>query len=301
MRAVRGTNRAYQSMKLIWFIYPLLLGGFSSARAYKHDSDLPYDVIDSVVKALSLGDTNPEISIAVAKAHNQYTHSIEKGCKKYFSKIVNLGLPRTGTLSFIRVMEQNFGLRSCHQLPNNWPGYSDEIALWRKNPHKIKPKLKRALSQCLVFADIPNYSLYHSFDIRYPTARFVMTTRGLDSWLNSTEVLMRLWEGKMEKARILFIKKFFEVDGKLGWGREEYTATWLRHTRTVLEYFGNRILLLPIELSDSDKINALSAFTGCHPKYNSYAHSHESHRSSSSNHISQFSKKCLKYPKKCGF
>ena len=57
--------------------------GFIRIRAYEHDSDLE---VDAIVKALSLGDTNPEISIAVAKAHNQYTHSIEKGCKKYFNR-----------------------------------------------------------------------------------------------------------------------------------------------------------------------------------------------------------------------
>jgi len=284
-------------MKLSWFILLLLFRRFIRTRAYKHDSDLE---VDAIVKALSLGDTNPESTIAAAKAHNQYTHSFEEGCKKHFSKIVNLGLPRTGTLSFIRVMEQNFGLRSCHQLPNNWPEYSDEIALWRKNPYKIKSKLKKALSQCVVFADIPNYALYHSFDVRYPTALFVMTTRGLDSWLNSTELLMKLWEGKMEKARIHFIKKFFKVRGKSGWGREEYTAAWFRHTQTVLDRFGDRLLLLPAELSDSEKIKALSAFSGCHSKYDSYVHSHESHRSSTSD-INQFSKKCMKYPKKCGF
>jgi len=198
-------------------------------------------------------------------------------------------------------MEENFGLRSCHQLPNSWPEYLNEIELWQKNPYRVKSRLKIALSQCVAFADIPNYALYRSFEVRYPSARFVLTTRGLDSWLNSTELLMKLWEGRMGKERLKFIKKFFRVEKNLGWGREEYSATWTRHTQTVLEHFGNRLLLLPVEFSDSDKIKALSAFTGCHPKHEFYAHSHESHRSSASNEINQFSKKCLRYPKKCGF
>ncbi len=61
------------------------------------------------------------------------------------------------------------------------------------------------------------------------------------------------------------------------------------------------MLLLPTEFSDSDKIKALSGFTGCQPKYNSYAHFRVSHHSSTFNTIKQFSYKCLKYPKKCGF
>ena len=147
-------------------------------------------------------------AIAAAKAHNQQTQFFEKGCKKHFSKIVKKGLPRTGTLSFMRGMEQNSGLRSCHQLPYNWPEYADEIELWRENPYKMRPKLKKALSQCVVLDDIPNCALYHSFKVRYPRSIFVMTTRGLDSWLNSTEILMKLWEGKMDVVRIKFIRNF---------------------------------------------------------------------------------------------
>jgi len=112
---------------------------------------------------------------------------------------------------------------------------------------------------------------------------------------------MKLWEGRMHKARLKFIKNFFRVGTNLGWGREEYSATWARHTRMALKHFGSRLLLLPVEFSDSDKIKALSAFTGCQPKHDVYAHSHESHRSSTSNDIIQFSKKCLRNPKKCGF
>jgi len=278
-------------MTLFWFVY--LFGRVVLTSAYECDSEL--------VKALSSGDTNPMGAIAAAKTHNLRTQIVEEGCRKHFSKIINLGLPRTGTLSFIRVMEHNFGLQSCHQLPNNWPQYVDQIELWRNNPYKVKPKLKKALSQCIVLADIPIYALYRSFKVRYPKSIFVMTTRGLDSWLNSTELLMKLWKGKMENGRIQFIRKFFKVHNKLGWSHKEYAATWLAHTQAVIEYFGEHVLLLPIEFSDSDKIKSLSAFTGCHSQYDSYAHFHDSHGSSASKHINQFSKKCLKYPKKCGF
>jgi len=282
-----------------WLKYFLLLHTFVITRSQQTDGDLVG--LDSIISALRLGDEDPERAVALAKAHNEYTQSFDKGCRKHFSKIINLGLPRTGTLSFIRVMDENFGLRSCHQLPNNWPEYIDEIELWKNNPYRVKSRLKRALSQCIAFADIPNYALYHSFEVRYPSARFVLTTRGLDSWLNSTEVLMKLWEGKMSKERLKFIKKFFGVRKNLGWGREEYTATWANHTKMVLKHFGSRVLLLPVEFSDLDKIKALSAFTGCHAKHELYSHSHESHRSHRSNEIKQFSKKCLKSPKKCGF
>ena len=256
---------------------------------------------DEIIMALSVADTYPESAILAAKSHNNHTQSFKEGCRKHFSKIVNLGLPRTGTLSFIQVMEQNFGLRSCHQLPNNWPEYSKEVELWKKNPYRIKARLKKALSNCIVFADIPHYALHQSFEARYPKTLFVLTTRGLDSWLDSTEVLMKLWEGKMHKSRLKFIKNFFKVNSNLGWGREEYSATWMRHTRMTLEHFGNRLLLLPLEFSNSDKMKALSDYTGCHAKKDLYPLSHVSHRSKTTNDIEQFSKKCLKYPKKCGF
>ena len=70
---------------------------------------------------------------------------------------MNLGLPRTVTLSFIRVMDKAFGVSkeaSCHQLQVNWPKYAGEILAWQRSPDKVRRRLGFALKKCVAFADI---------------------------------------------------------------------------------------------------------------------------------------------------
>jgi len=257
--------------------------------------------LDKLVDALRDGDSSPNDTIVAATAHNKKVLLTSGGCRKNGPKIVNLGLPRTGTLSFIKVMEDNFALRACHQLPFHWQGYVKEIEIWKDNPHRVGPNLKRSLHSCVAFSDIPNFALYRSFESRYPSTRFVMTTRGQESWLNSTEVLMKLWKGRIPKSQLGFIQKNFGLDNKIAWERDKYIEAWERHTREVLEHFGNRILLLPVELSDFEKLKALSTFLTCSPRHSVYARSHISQRSKESNSLQTLSKKCKKSPKKCGF
>ena len=112
---------------------------------------------------------------------------------------------------------------------------------------------------------------------------------------------MKLWYGRIPASKLHFIQKFFGVENKLGWGRKEYIETWERHTRAVLTHFGNRVLLLPVEFSDSEKLRFLSSFMACAPKDWTYARSHTSQRSHSSNSLQSLSAKCKRSPKKCGF
>ena len=257
--------------------------------------------LDALLEALRNGDSDPSSSVAAAIAHNRRVLSTKGGCHRRGPKVVNLGLPRTGTLSFVKVMENNFGVRACHQLPFHWEEYVKEIEIWRDDPRRIGSHLKRSLRSCVAFSDVPNFALFRSFETRYPSTRFVMTIRGQDSWLNSTEVLMKLWKGRIPEPRLHFIQEFFKVDNKVAWERDKYIDVWEHHSREVLEHFRNRILLLPIELPDYEKLKALSAFLDCSPGQHVYAHSHTSQRSKESNSLKTLSKKCIKAPKKCGF
>lgn len=254
-----------------------------------------------LVDALRDGDSNPTRSIVASSNHNRNVISSNGGCRNRGPKLVNLGLPRTGTLSFIKVMEDNFGLKACHQLPFHWQRYLKEIETWKDKPYKIGLNLRKALRSCVAFSDIPNFALYRSFESQYPSTRFVMTTRGQASWLNSTEVLMKLWKGRIAQSQLRFIQSFFGVDNSVGWGRAEYIETWERHTLEVLKHFENRVLLLPVEFSDSEKLAALSTFIGCTPKQVVYARSHVSRRSQASNSLQTLGQKCIQSPKKCGF
>lgn len=267
-------------------------GGKELSNSFSDDENF-----DALMAALRNGDRSPNLTVIAAMNHNSHVISSGGGCRRYGPKIVNLGLPRTGTLSFIKVMRENFGLSNfaCHQLPNNWQGYLNEIKTWRNNPRKIGPKLKKALRMCTAFADIPNFALYDSFESQFPTTRFVMTVRGLESWLNSTEMLMKTWKGKINKSQLRFINNFFGVSNSLGWERNKYAATWEHHTLEMISRFQDRLLLLPVELSDQSKLDALSSFIGCSPNMKTvYARSHVSN-------VHSLGKKCVKTPKKCGF
>jgi hypothetical protein len=257
--------------------------------------------VDILISALRNGDSNPSGAVSAALAHNRNVITNKGGCHIRGPKIVNVGLPRTGTLSFVDVMKNGFGVRACHQLPFHWEEYAKEVVIWKEHPLQIGSNLKKSLRHCIAFSDIPHYALYRSFEQRYPSTRFVMTIRGRESWLNSTEVLMKLWKGRIPMSKLYFIQKFFGVQNKLGWGREEYIESWERHTREVLTHFGNRVLLLPLEFSDSEKLRFLSSFIACTSKYSTYARSHTSQRSKESNSLQSLSAKCKKSPKKCGF
>ena len=149
-----------------------------------------------------------------------------------------------------------------------------EIQSWQAKPGMVRPKLGLALKKCIAFADVPIFALYRSFAARYPSARFVMTIRGKYSWLNSTEILMKAWKGKLPEPQLKFIQKFFNVTDPTGWEYEAYANTWERHTYQVLQFFGDRILLLPTYFHDNDKVSALGGLLGCEPKQGGYAHSH---------------------------
>lgn len=234
-----------------------------------------HDKFTSLIDALRNGDSDPMRAAAEAEAHNKKTPR-RKICELHKTKIVNIGLPRTGTLSFVRVMSHKFNVAkaaSCHQIPK-WPEYIDEIYAWQANPKKLGTRLKRAIQKCTALADVPNFALYRSFDARFPSASFIMTIRGKYSWLNSTRILMESWNGKLPKAHIGFVKKYFDVYNSLGWQYKAYADAWERHTRDALQYFGNNLLLLPLELSDSAKLHSLSTFLGCNPIGLGYPRAH---------------------------
>ena len=244
-------------------------------RNTENDYDYVHDEFTNLISALRNGDSDPMKAAAAAEAHNQNT-PLRKICKLHKTKIVNIGLPRTGTLSFVKVMSHKFKVTkaaSCHQLPK-WPDYVDEIYAWQANPKKLGPRLKRAIQKCTALADVPNFALYRSFNVTFPSTSFVMTIRGKHSWLNSTRILMESWKGKLPRSHIGFIKKHFDVHNSLGWQYKAYDNVWERHTREALQYFGDNLLLLPVELSDSAKLHSLSTFLGCNPIRLGYPRAH---------------------------
>jgi len=234
--------------------------------------------LDDFITKLRSADEEPSKAILAVHAHNKNLKLQKKAyyAKAFKGKVINLGLPRTGTLSFIRVMNQKFGVpagAACHQLPN-WPKYVREIYSWQAHPERVRPKLKLALKKCLAFADNSNFALYRLYKLRYPSAHFVMTIRGKYSWLNSTELLMKAWKGRLPKKQLEFIQDFFNVKDPSGWEYEAYANTWEHHMREVLQFFGQRILLLPTYFNDDDKLSALGDFLGCEPKQGAYSRSH---------------------------
>jgi len=264
--------RAFPRPKKTHFKNAVEVEKLNSENEYEYVHD---DNFTNLISALRNGDSDPMKAAAAAEAHNQNA-PLRKICELRKRQIVNIGLPRTGTLSFVRVMSHKFKVTkaaSCHQLPK-WPDYVDEIYAWQANPKKLGPRLKRAIQKCTALADVPNFALYRSFNVRFPSTSFVMTIRGKHSWLNSTRILMESWNGKLPKAHIGFIKKHFDVHNSLGWQYKAYADAWERHTHDALQYFGNNLLLLPVELSDSAKLHSLSTFIGCTPIGLGYPRAH---------------------------
>ena len=108
--------------------------------------------------------------------------------------LVNVGLPRTGTTSF-HLAAQRIGLNSLH--PWKSALYTPAAATApADNPHRM-PELNttlwervlsgepRGLGQAQALADLPFFLDRRRFAAAYPRARFVCSTRSVESWVAS--------------------------------------------------------------------------------------------------------------------
>jgi len=147
-------------------------------------------------------------------------------------KIFGIGLTRTGTTSLTEALKI-LGYSAVHC-----------------------PMSYEEIDQHDASTDTPVAARFEFLDLLYPNSKFILTTRDVDSWIESATSLQRsiddpLW--KLETRSILWKSLIFN--------KEKFIQGYHKHHSKVLEYFKNREQdLLIINLDDIDKFKKLCNF-----------------------------------------
>jgi hypothetical protein len=143
------------------------------------------------------------------------------------TRIFGIGLSRTGTVSLTRALGQ-LGIVAQHY-PND-PVTQDEL---RHGRYSLS-----ILAETQALLDIPVAPYYAQFDVLYPDAKFILTTRPEDSWLVSMENHFRLYVEQRHDAFDDFVHAC--VYGAEHFSEERFRFVKRRHEENVRSYFSDR-------------------------------------------------------------
>jgi len=153
-------------------------------------------------------------------------------------KVFGIGLPKTGTLSLAKALEQ-LGYRTLHHAA--YLGIC--AALNRARGERL---LAVADEQFDALVDGPLLDLYPELDRQYPGSRFVWTTRERGAWLVST----------LRHVRGL------HAAGELPLDAASWLARYEEHSAGVAAYFAGRSDCLRLDVCSGDAWPPLCRFLG---------------------------------------
>lgn len=162
-------------------------------------------------------------------------------------KIFGIGLNKTGTSSLHEALLQ-LGQRSLH-----WGGPD------------VRRRIERARDEGRpLVQDFPDYdafsdiwALSESFDVldvQYPGARFILTTRPIESWIDSRR--RHVERNREARAQGRYAGDFLEIEP------ERWRDQYLQHHAKVGQYFAGRDDLLVMDITAGDGYAALCPFLG---------------------------------------
>lgn len=158
-----------------------------------------------------------------------------------------IGLNKTGTISLHEALE-TLGYRSLH-----WGG--PEVRRLVERARDEGRPLLDDLPDYDAFSDI--WALSESFDLldrQYPGSRFVLTTRDVDSWVESRR--RHVLRNRERRAQGLYEGSFLDIEPER-W-REEHRA----HHERVGAYFAGRDDLLVLRITEGEGYERLCPFLG---------------------------------------
>jgi hypothetical protein len=165
------------------------------------------------------------------------------------SKIIVIGLPRTGTTS-VSVALLEMGFLVAHMAFT-----------------------KQAFEVAEAITDCPCFSDYKHLDELFTNSKFIYLSRDLDKWIPSITMLL----GKMaphldaEKGRFNpIMKRSFKhtFSETLPLTEPELRECYTRHQLAVFEYFKHSSNFLSIDISEPESLNQLRVFLGKEPQSN---------------------------------
>jgi Sulfotransferase domain len=158
-------------------------------------------------------------------------------------KIFGLGFSKTGTTSFEKALEL-LGYKVCR---GHWkkPHTFYLHALWI---HRDYDEIFRLVNYWDAFADGPwgGTDLYKELYRRFPDSKYVLTIRDAESWYESFEKLITMFDLNLETAldsyhangmygSAYFFKHVFQID-KLAGNRDKIIAHYNEYNDRVIEF-----------------------------------------------------------------
>jgi hypothetical protein len=186
------------------------------------------------------------------KINNRIRSSILRLRPVRASKVVGIGLPKTGTTS-LGYCFRRFGFK--HQ------SYDMDLAV--KVKRNRMEEVLNAAEKHESFEDWPWFLLYREFDRKFPGTKFILTMR------KDTATYVKSLQGHHEREGIRnsdWIKPHWwdEVHGiePAKWDYEKSAQRYENHNRAVLDYFAGRINtdLLVVCWENGDGWTELSRF-----------------------------------------
>ncbi len=166
---------------------------------------------------------------------------------KYFC----IGHFKTGTLSYSRAMKM-FGLVDLHFPPK----YVVQL-----NQEGVKPWTLRDWDSMSNMHEVE----YQDCDALYPDSKFILTTRGIDRWLNSIRHHMEInFPNDIQTQFNLRFQKIYGVPcERQAFDELSFRKVFIQHKEAVRDYFSSTDRLVVLDLdSDEDLLKKLSDFVG---------------------------------------
>lgn len=168
--------------------------------------------------------------IGFRDAYKQCEYLIRKKRLKIFC----VGLSRTGTTSLTKALSI-LGYKAEHF----------DAYLFRYSEGKLNPKLQYA-AKSDALSDTPVARFYQEMDAGYPHAKFILTVREMDKWLESCR--KHFWPGRFDHRPDLN-QLHRDLYDATEFDREKFEKGYNKHQEEVLTYFKNRkddLLILDI-------------------------------------------------------
>lgn len=164
-------------------------------------------------------------------------------------KIFGIGLSKTGTSSLAQALSQ-LGLKT-----RDYPG------LTRYSRGDLSSIDSSLLDEFDALTDTPIPSFYRELDSRYPDAKFILTLRERQGWLNSCK--KQFTQKLADKQNEAHNQLFMDLYDCTVFDEAKFSAGYDRFVQGVLEHFRDRPeKLLSLNITDGDGWEQLCPFLG---------------------------------------
>jgi Sulfotransferase domain len=167
-------------------------------------------------------------------------------------KVFGIGLPRTGTTSLHHACRA-LGLKSVH-----FPSDKTTENELRKGNYRLS-----VLNTADVLGDIPVPAVFPQLDRAWPGAKFILTTRDIESWISSEAQA----SFNHDPPRPGTVRDFYRaiLYGVTDYNEERFRWVFEDHHRRVYSYFSGprQRDLLVMDVTKGDGWEKLCDFLGC--------------------------------------